>query len=280
MMERPERPKGIEGPDVWELTERFEAAKNEEKGSEDGVLVTPDCVAVFDGVSSGTSSVRIEGLTPGQFAVQAGMKALAETAQFSNEQDIVPHVSRAVAEAVRTHSSDSVPSFVFIAFLPKKNLVIRVGDCSYLFDGIGHNPGLKVDDVKGIVRKRLLKNKTVEEILQNDTARERVHELTKTWQPHFKNNPEDLNLGYAAVDGSHVPNSLVEYIPVTSEVKSIVLASDGYHPSILRETLAETEQGLENMIIEDPTGLQYNSTRNVEPVPDDRTYVKITRATS
>jgi hypothetical protein len=280
-MAHPEGLNGKERLPSWSIAERFEAAKSAERGTEDGILVSDDCIAVFDGVSSGSNPTRIEGKTPGQFAVAVGMQALKEAAQFSDERTIVPYVSEALARAIAQHPSDSTPSFVFVAFFPKKNLIIRVGDCSYLMDGVGHNPGLKVDETKGVIRKRILEREglTEEEILKEDVARPRIQELTKTWQSYFKNNDSDMSLGYAAIDGTPVPDRLIEYIPVPSSVQSIVLASDGYHPSILRDTVQASEEGLARMVEEDPTGRASNSTRNTEPVPDDRAFVKILKGT-
>lgn len=272
---------GRERMPLWSIAERFEAAKSEERGTEDGILVSDECIAVFDGVSSGSNPVRIDGKTPGQFAVAVGMQALKEAARFTDERAIVPYVSEAVASAVQKHPSDSTPSFVFVAFFPKRNLIIRVGDCSYLVDGTGHNPGLKVDEAKGVLRKRILERQrlTKEEILKEDVARPRIQELTQTWQSYFKNNDADMSLGYAAIDGTPVPDRLVEYIPVSPSVQSIVLASDGYHPSILSDTVQASEEGLARMVEEDPTGRASHSTRNTEPVPDDRAFVKITKGT-
>ncbi len=146
---------GNESPGRWRALESINVARDEAKRpSEDGSLIDPECFAVLDGVSSGDSQDKIEGLTPGQFAVQIGIEALKEATRLENPQDIVPLVSRRLKEALDRYTLTTSPSFVFAAFFPKHNLIIRVGDCSYLVDGVGHNPGLGIDRLKAKDRSR------------------------------------------------------------------------------------------------------------------------------
>lgn len=287
------QPHNPEKAPEWRVEEKFSLAKDEERGSEDGCLISAQCIAVLDGVSSGKSKERIGNLTLGQFAVKAGIEAL-EKVNFNNPNEIVPFVTKEVATALNGETIAGRPSFVFAAFFPKHNCIIRVGDCLYLIDSKGYNPGLAVDRAKAVVRKRALQrlltsemSPSEEEIIKSEYAREpppfreRATALTKNWQQaHFPNNPDPV-FGYGVIDGSDVPPSKVEYIAVPPDAQEIILATDGYPPEALASTLKETEANLQKLLQEDPLGLRlWSTTRSAKPgAPsfDDRLYLRLSK---
>src|SRR3989344_241759 len=199
-MERSRLRQGNEVPKQWRVAEQESVPKAGRERSEDGFLPGPDCFAVLDGVSSGDSPERIEGLTPGQFAVHIGIEALQAAAQLDTKEEVVSFISARLKEAVRRYELITIPSFVFVAFFPKWNTIIRVGDSLYKMrhrDGEwkGHNPGHKVDADKEVVRQELLKRErgrgaTEEELLAHDPTRHRMRRITREWQPQFRNKPD------------------------------------------------------------------------------------------
>jgi hypothetical protein len=287
-----ERPKqstvseSTEAPKGWRVAEQFSEAKDAEKGSEDGHLVSENCIAVLDGVSSPNGAKNSEGLTPAQVAVAAGLRTLREH-QDINSQNVVEQLTQSVRAALTEFREAGTPSFVFVAFFPKENVIVRVGDCSYLIDGSGTNNELQVDRVRAVLRKRavekhLARGTTAEKILADDPMRPRMNDL-RNWQDHFTNNPDSPEFGYGVIDGTDVPELFVERIVVPEHARSIVLASDGYPPTTLHMTMRESEEALSKLQQEDPLGVKTGSIRALLPTKegqtatDDRTYLRVER---
>ncbi|MBL8158133.1 hypothetical protein JNK62_01200 [bacterium] len=294
-MERIRRREGRETPQAWRIAERVNIARDEaRRPSEDGTLTDPECIAALDGVSSGDSTEKIEGLTPGQFAVQVGMEALKDAAKLSDPKEVVPFVSRRLREALGPYTLTTTPSFVFAAFFPnfgENGMIIRVADCSYLIDGVGDNPGLAIDRLKSKDRARRLREEIeqgadVDALLANDPTRPRMRALTKDIQPRLANAPLSGNdtifdtYRYPVMNGHDVPEDLVEYIEVPKGASSIILATDGYPPQSLKPSLAETEAALKEIRDRDKLAIgDMLSTRGVMPENiDDRSYIRIVRA--
>ncbi len=280
-------PEKKENTELWSVAEVFSEAKDTQKGNEDGYFISDNCIAVFDGVSSVDPTWRINGLTPGQFAVKVAHDVLQEHSSVEPEE-ITALFTKHLKEALAGHQFDGRPSLVFVAYFPKRGELVRVGDCSYLIDGQGHNPGLAVDKARAIVRKRGLEKElaegvSTEELRANDPMREKMSGF-RAWQEHFSNNPQAIDFGYGVIDGTDVPGSFIERIAVPPSVRSIILASDGYPTQVLRGSLVETEAALQKLQAEDPLGItQEISIRPLKPeqgkqhATDDRTYLRIER---
>lgn len=274
-----------DAPRLWRIAEQFSEARDAQKGNEDAYVAAEHCFAVLDGVSAQGSSNRVNNLTPGQFAVKIGTEILQDPSTDST--NVVERLTRALGETPGMHKLESPPSFVFAAFFPKEHVIVRVGDCSYLLDGDGSNPGLSVDNAKAVLRRRSLlklrqKGYTDEQLLQDTTARDRLRDL-KFWQENFSNNPNSPELGYGVMNGKEVPPQFIERIAVPADAKEIVLASDGYPPQTLHETFAETEAALRKLQLQDPLAIDVElGVRPHKPVEgqnatDDRTYLRIKR---
>ena len=274
----------MEGPSPLDNTERMRPWRVAEWGSkpkpgreysEDRHMALSECFAVLDGVSTAGSGERIEGVTLGQFAVQIGIEALRDAAKLERVEEVVPFVSTRLREALAPYRYTGSPSFVFVAYFPKWQTMVRVGDCSYLihdpFDGTwkGHNPGLAVDADKEVVRQalfdRALRTSATEtEALADPRIHHRMHRITSEWQPQHRNNPESPR-GYGVITGESVHH--IEYIRVPDGASKIILASDGYFPDALVGTLAETDALQE----------RFERERARTWHPDDKTYLRIER---
>lgn len=263
--------------------------KNKRRGSEDGTLFDEDCYAVLDGVSSGVSptsgSSQVDSQTPGQFAMKNGKKALVAACRLAKTpDDIVHYLTESLAKALDIHFIKGTPAYTFVAFVPKFNMIVRVGDCTYLLDGKGKNEGLAVDRFKTNIRVRDLKEMisqgfTHDTLLQEDPTQGRMDFWTKGWQYQFANsdNPE---YGYGVINGHKVPNTRVEYFDVPHGTSEILLASDGCPADLLVDNDLESayEQLLE-ALKEDPLCIgKYPGVRPVYSgyeIPDDFTAVRL-----
>lgn len=269
----------------WRVVEEFSEARDKEKGTEDAYVATSSCIAVLDGVSSRGSSERIRGRTPGQLAVQLGTEILNDPSTDSS--NVVERLTGALRQATAGKAFANDPSFVFAAFFPSEQVIVRVGDCSYLLDGEGSNPTLSVDRARAIIRQRALlklraKGYTDDELLNETALRDRLRGL-KAWQEHYGNNPRSPDFGYGVINGKEVPPQFIERIAVSADTKEVVLATDGYPAESLRPTLQETEAALHELQKQDPLAIEGEpSTRPHEPgahqsATDDRTYLRVKR---
>ncbi len=276
-----------ERPPLWKVAEVFSEARDAARGNEDGYLVTDHCVAVLDGVSTPGNPRDTEGKTPAQRAVDIGLAYLRDHPNLHAE-DAVAQLSEALREAVREHRLQGAPSFVFAAFFPRQNRIVRVGDVSYLIDGVGYNPGMNADRAKAVVRKRILEplirhGMTEDELFADDPSRERMQEL-RNWQTAYANNADAADLGYGEINGTAVPDRFINYVTVPIDARSVVLASDGYPPSVLAETREQTEANLRALQARDPLGMKEDASvrahrpRRGQTATDDRTYIKTERA--
>ena len=100
-MESMRAPESHERIGDWEVIEKFGAPKNVEHGTEDGIFIGKDFALVCDGVTSHTSE-KINGLTPGQFAIHAAFEALKylQSEGITSDQ-IVSLLTAAVQDALK-----------------------------------------------------------------------------------------------------------------------------------------------------------------------------------
>ena len=89
-------------------------------------------------------------------------------------------------------------------------------------------------------------------------------------------NSTATDYGYSVLNGTPIPESLIQTIPLDLSVHEIVLASDGYPQ--LCQTLAQSEQVLAEMLKKDPQGRKlFDTVRLIKEDQksfDDRTYIR------
>jgi hypothetical protein len=275
----------------WKLAEKALFPKFS-RGSEDGILANDHIAFLGDGVSDCYGEM-IGNLTPGQFAIKAGIDALIDF--LGRPEELVPFLTSslgcAIASAHRPNPCGR-PSFVFVAFFQSYDMIVRVGDCQYLTDGAGYNPGLMVDRVKVELRAGLIgemlspvsdrnaRSKLRARILEHDPTADIMLEMTRLWQPRYANDPDPV-FGYGVINGSTVPNSKIEYIRVPRDAREIILTSDGYCMQVVRGTLAATEREMHALLERDPLCIrEWPSVRGLLPGCDridDCTYVRLVR---
>ncbi len=275
----------------WQVVATHAIAKNETKGSEDNNFSASNLHVVFDGVSSGLDPQRpaptIEGMTPGQFAVQTGLAAIENAvASYRDRVSFVQALSEALADAIKQQSGDiGKPAYVFAVFLPEHDIIIQVGDCPVMIDGVVYASELWFDVAKARIRRWLLQHqvargKSVDELVRSDPTKPIMEWITQNLQ--FRcTNLSIRPFGYGVIDGQSVPDCHINVIPVSADAKRILLATDGFPPTVLDHDPPTMLQKMEQLLAEDPLCIdQWPAVRGIQPNgrwPDDATSLWLER---
>jgi hypothetical protein len=93
----------------------------------------------------------------------------------------------------------------------------------------------------------------------------------------FQNTPNAGQYGFSIIDGFDVSEEGIRIHPLSANIQTIVLASDGY--PFLKETLEASETALQEILLDDPLLFRtYKSTKGMTQGNvsfDDRAYVKL-----
>ena len=124
----------------------------------------------------------------------------------------------------------------------------------------------------------LLRGATITELSQNDTGRAFIMPLLQR-QQYLENNSLAHDYEFAVFDGFPITHDKVFVHKISSEVETIVLATDGYPE--LKASLEASEKALQDVLTDDPLLFRkYKSTKGLQEGNisfDDRTYVKLRR---
>lgn len=278
---------------TWNVTETIIRPKNPARGPEDVLVIDTNIYAVIDGVSAGinpgTDVPRLDGYTPGRFAAEHTALTMLEAAQnFTTANQFVMEISQALQNELEGFRSQPIgrPACTFVAFLPRPGLIIRVGDGPYKVDRTIYDGELAVDQKKSALRAKILQEcldmgvKT-QHLQEDDPTQAFMDTLTREWQPNFTNSPAP-DFGYGVIDGQSVPERQIGTYCVLSNASQIILASDGFAPSTLQQTWAETEKAMDRLGRQDP--LCMDAWPGVRPFPasggwpDDAAAIWLTKA--
>jgi hypothetical protein len=251
---------------------------------DDFIVINQNFVAVLDGATD-VSGARYNGVSSGRFVAEIGAQFLENLAPDSNVTEAIEAITQFVRQSLLGVEPDKTPvytpCFAMVIFSAARREIWRVGDCQYLLDGEGNNPTIQVDRITSqlrslIVRSYLVQGKTIEDLLKEDPSPNFLAPFYSL-QSALRNHPEEP-FGYGAIDGTKVPERYIEVIKVPKQVKSVVLASDGYPD--LKATLTESETVLTEILTLDPLCYKHYPQQrglalNRESF-DDRTYVRLT----
>ena len=272
-----------------QIIEQNLVPKNPQKKSEDGIVVTPDFVAVIDGSTSKTThryhplrsngecamrvlSSYIRRMSPRnscrQFCIGAtnALQTIYTPIWKPNKADILAHL--------KEHPEERMAASV-IVFSRLRREIWMVGDCQCLINGeLYDNPKpyedklaqLRADEISRLLRLGV----TIEQLRHEDTARPNII-------PHMLQAMQGQNRDYSVVDGFPIPPAHVRCIPLSLEPFELVLASDGY--PFLLPTLAESEAALQQQLADDPLNIgRFKATKGCMEGNnsfDDRAYIRI-----
>ena len=247
-MESVKVPEAQEWVGDWKVVEKFNASKDLKMGTEDGMFIGKNFAVVLDGVSS-FKDKDINGRKYGQFTVDAAIAALNKPEAVDLKADeIVPYLTSHIAAALEKAKSEGAyapddkhdaPNFVFIAFFPKENCMIRVGDCMYLVDGVGNNLGIPADLRKTEMGKRIIEVHEKKGQPLSDAERTTLRNDLVEWLWKHRNQTNGT-YGYGAIDGTPVPEKYVEKILIDPKEK-VVISSDGWAEALAMSLMQSNE---------------------------------------
>ncbi len=244
---------------------------------EDHLVVTPDFVAVLDGMSSPLRAPT-EDPTGVLFARAVG-RGIAALPADAGPRDAVALLSNAASTVRASHRG---PSGAVVAIVSiSRREVWRIGDV-HVRIGDRHRPGTKLVDEIGAAFRALVNlaelaaGATTDDIRRRDPGRRALRPLLQG-QERFANTTGEF--GYGVLDGTSVPVEHIEVFALPAGAVDVVLATDGFLSAAPSLEQAEAELGA--AIAEDPACLGPRLRamgKAAEPGathPDDRTYLRL-----
>ena len=274
-----------------EIIEQVSIPKNPRKKNEDGVVVTPDFVAVIDGSTSKSQYRHSLFSSNGRYAmllVSRYIRRMPKTITCSQFMKgvtayIRKHYKSSMIPRLTEHPEDRLTASV-VVFSRLQREIWMIGDCQCMIindhRAIGEiqyfdNPKPAEAELAKLraeeACRQLEEGKTVEELLRNDTARPVII-------PHMIETMGMQNITYSVIDGFTIPPQHVRTITLDFQPWELVLATDGY--PFLCSTLEESEESLEHQRKYDPLniGPHFQATKGFHPdfnSFDDRTYIRL-----
>ena len=259
--------------------------KNPAKKSEDGIVVTNDCIAVIDGSTSKTPYHHCPWMSNGRYAMQLVSRYIRRMPADTSCQQFCKGGTRSIArhywlrfpkQRMAEHPEERLTASAVI-YSRLRREVWLVGDCHCLIGGQYYDNPKPYEQPLAEMRAAkvvslLAEGYTESQLRQtHDPARE-------VMIPTMLEDMKNQNVTYAVIDGFPIPQQLVPVITLDFQPWEIVLASDGY--PFLAPTLAETEALLEEQRKNDPLNIgKFKATKAfVEGNNsfDDRSYIRFT----
>lgn len=269
----------------YKVEEIFLKGKKSASANEDGIILTPDFIAVIDGATS-KSAFSMEGKTSGRLSMELVLEAIKEFPKDIDATEAVRlitkklhdfYVNNNLLASVNDNPAARLTSNGVIYSISRKELW-QIGDCQALINGHHYNNNKDIDDIMADARcaydeVALLQGATLESLRTTDPGRDFILPFLKI--QGVLQNYHGHPYGFPVMDGFEIDMNQVIVVPI--EADEIVLASDGY-PNLFN-TLKESEFFLKKVINEDPMLIRlYKSTKGVQKGQDsfdDRAYVRI-----
>lgn len=265
------------------ILEQSLIAKNPQKKSEDGLVVTSDFIAVIDGSTSKASRRYSLLMSNGRYAMKIISRFIRKMpADISCHQfclgvtrAIHKHYAKKHIPELVVHPEERMTASV-VVFSRLRREIWMIGDCQCLLNGeLLENPKPYEQTLAEMratkVGELLSAGRTQDEILANDEARAAII-------PRMLQEMKNQNITYAVVDGFPIPEQLVPVITLDFRPWEVIFASDGY--PFLCPTLSESETRLAHQRDTDPLNIgDFKATKGFTPGNlsfDDRTYIRFT----
>lgn len=256
---------------------------DDDQRCEDVVVARDRCVAVIDGISTAghvtlpdgtvTSSGRAAAL-----AVAAELGRLADHGPLPTPRETIDLLTAAVADLPA--APDGRRAGVAVTLLdPATRRVVRVGDGPVRIGDRVFGQSSRIDQVTvgarcALLHALLAEGADPDQIHAHDPGRELILPLLDH-QHLLSNRPGPY--GYAAVNGTPVPDEYLEVFELPEQPTRVVLASDGY-PDI-SGTWLQAEAELARRLHEDPLRIgALAGTRTLDPAQlsyDDRAWLEL-----
>ncbi len=288
-----------DGPSEWQLpadlpasvtvTESYLKGKKSPAANEDGIVVTPDYIAVIDGATS-KSDFSLDGKKSGRLAMEIICDAIRTLPSDATMPEAIDLITGAIAGFYTTHGLTEeireAPNKRFVAngviYSIARREIWQIGDCQLRFADVYSRNEKEIDHIMALARAAmnetaLAAGVTPEELARTDPGRAFITPFLQR-QAMLQNNPTPgLRFSFPVFDGTDIDPSKVKVFHVAPGTE-IILTSDGY-PEVL-PTLAESEAALRRILSVDPMCMHEGlSTKGITPGNlsfDDRAYIRFT----
>lgn len=262
------------------IIEQFNIGKRKGTPCEDGYIVTSDYAAVVDG-STAKIKVAAGQESPGHLAMRLTCEAIGLLPPEASKSEALALLTRALAQNTTYRQAHYRPTCSAVIYSRHRQEIWFVGDCQARWNAQTHQYEKDIDRLLtgircDVVHYYLANGYTEEDIRQEDKGRAFIFDALCE-QLHFQNDPNPYNpFRYPVIDGQPIDPEEVPVLSVTG-IKELILASDGYPQ--LRDTLQETEDALQQLLLQDPLCINEHPASKclVEGNRsfDDRTYLRI-----
>ena len=265
------------------IIETFLCGKeNNPQTCEDGLVLRPHLVAVFDGVTA--KGTRLwEGKTSGCYAKCVLEEYLQGEVEKQDAVELLQNLDHILREAVmRTGEKlkcEEYPRAAIILYNDFYKEIWAYGDCQCRINGEVYTHSKKIDELNADLRAYYLEYQLMqadagmEMLAQNDVGRQAIQQ-NLLMQFAFENKPGSF--GYLVLNGMGIEESMIRRYPVQPG-DTVALASDGY--PVLGADLQECEARLAQLMREDPLCFRaYRSTKGRKDGNvsfDDRAYCRL-----
>ncbi|MDE6011470.1 MAG: hypothetical protein K2G91_01880 [Prevotella sp.] len=261
-----------------EIIEQSIIPKDPKKKSEDGIIVTPDFIAVIDGSTSKTdrrhsffnSNGRYAMLQIEKFIRKAPKNITCHDFCIGETQKIRKCYSKSLITRLTEHPEERLAASAAI-FSRVNREIWMIGDCQCMVGNTYYDNPKPYEQELAELRAEIINHSTEpqEHFLTEDTARQQII-------PRMIETMKQQNVTYAVIDGFHIPEQYVRVITLDFRPWEIILASDGY--PFLCPTLEESEQKLSQQRETDPLNIgRFKATKAFKEgfnSFDDRAYIR------
>lgn len=258
------------------FAEAFIAPKSSADVSEDVLVLTPHFVAVIDGMSSPLRSPGRLG-SGREYALATG-RAISELPARADARTAIDRITDRLSRITASHAGPA--GCVAAIYSANRRELWRVGDI-HIAIGMQTLPAHKeVDEAMtgfraAINAAKLAAGTPLHVIRTTDPGLAAARALLEV-QPLLAN--RNVPFGYGVLNGTTVPDQLIEVFAIPDERCWLRLASDGYLSPA--SSLAHAEAELFDAINADPAsiGVMRDMGKALQPgadAPDDRTYVRL-----
>lgn len=270
------------------IKECFLKGKHSPETNEDGIIVTPDFVAVIDGATA-KSDFRLNGKASGRLAMEIASEAIRNFPKDISAEQAIQRITDSIYSFYIEHhllnSLKEEPGKRFTAngviYSVARGEVWQVGDCQCIIGDLNSANEKEIDAIMANARAAfnevaLANGATMEELEAHDPGRDFIYPFLQRQAVLQNNSNPEQPYAFPVFDGFPVNMKQVNIFPV-GNVKEIILSSDGY-PKLFR-SLSESESYLATILEKDPLCMHlYKSTKGVKKGNgsfDDRAYIKI-----
>lgn len=237
------------------IIEQTIVPKNPAKKSEDGIVVTPDFIAVIDGSTSKTDRRYSFLHSNGEYAMRLISRYIRRMPKTTTchqfcvgiTEYIRKHYRRSQLQRLLEHPEERLTASAIVFSRLNRQLWL-IGDCQCLVGNEYYDNPKPYEQELAERRAAIIRQSPTpwDHYLSNDTARTAVI-------PRMLETMKQQNVSYAVIDGFPIPEQHVRIVTLDFQPWQIVMASDGY--PFLCPTLAESEAKLSEQKSHDPLNI-------------------------